>query len=109
MEARCQHGVYPLQCSKCQGPDSTENKHVGRVWIKPEYLPEILGFPGGIILQHIPINFEREMIGFVIQHPDMPDVSSGKMFQDIPIDYQVTSIKQKDNEVTIIAVRKDFR
>ena len=112
MEARCKHGVYPLICSKCDTPE-TFGKHIGRIWISPEYIPELLGFSGGILLQHIPLNFERDQVGFVIQHPDMPEITPDSMFLDMQYDYKITSVKQTTfqgtEEVTIIAVRKDFR
>ena len=115
MEARCKHGVYPLLCTTCHGIPEAFGKHIGRVWVKPEYITELLGFPDGLLLQHIPLNFERDQVGFVIQHPDMPEVTPGSMFLDMQYDYKIISVKNQHdenyatNEVTIIAVRKDFR
>jgi len=115
VEARCKHGVYPLTCTTCQEPGDY-SRHVGRVWVKPEYITELLGFSDGLLLQHIPINFERDMVGFVIQHPDMPEVTPGSTYLDMKYEYKITSVKRTTfqgiispiEEVTIIAVRKDF-
>lgn len=84
-------------------------RHIGRVEIPPDFLPELLGFPGGKIL-HITQFYEETMNAiFNIEHPDMPEVYPGSQLMIVPSTYMITSIKRTENEVTIIAVRKNFR
>lgn len=84
-------------------------RHIGLVEIQPEFLSELLGYPGGKVLHITQFNEETLSARLTIEHPDMPEVYPNSMFMISLATYKITSVKQKDNEVTIIAVRKDIR